>query len=277
MNLLRRSRSFGGWVEFYSHPSRVCAVEMRFGIYRPPQAESGAVPILYYLAGLESTEETFLVKAGAQAFAAQHGILLCAPDTSPRGAGVPGEDESWDLGTGAGFYVDATVAPWSGHYRMFSYVSDELPALVREHFPVDPARESVFGHSMGGHGALVLALRQPGRYRSVSAFAPIAAPSRCPWGKKAFQHYLGDDRAEWARYDASELVGRGNATPPLLVDQGLDDPFLEEQLLPGMLEAACRRVGQTLLLRRHPGYDHSYHFVATFMRDHLDHHAKALA
>jgi S-formylglutathione hydrolase len=253
---------------------------MRFSIYLPPQAlqANANVPALFYLAGLTSTEETFPVKAGAQRFAAQHGIALIAPDTSPRGAGVPGESAAWDFGVGAGFYVDATQQPWAQHYRMYSYVRDELRETVLANLPVDGARLGILGHSMGGHGALMMALRNPEIYRSVSAFAPIAAPSLCPWGVKAFTGYLGEDREAWKQYDASELVAHVSRkfSAGILVDQGLADQFLAEQLNPDVFEAACQAAGQPLTLRRHAGYDHGYYFISTFIEDHLAHHAKVL-
>jgi S-formylglutathione hydrolase len=250
---------------------------MRFAVYQPRQARSGNVPVVYYLAGLTCTEETFVIKAGAQRLAAELGLILVAPDTSPRGANLPGESDVWDFGIGAGFYVDATVEPWSKHYRMFSYVTRELPALVAEEFPADMNRQGIFGHSMGGHGALVCALRNPGQYRSLSAFAPICAPMQCPWGTKAFGGYLGADRDAWRRYDASELVRERPFAGHILVDQGLADKFLAEQLKPELFEAACHASGQSLTLRRHGGYDHGYYFISTFMEDHLRHHAAALA
>jgi len=267
---------FGGWMGFYRHDSVATKTPMRFAVYRPPQAAERPVPVLYYLAGLTCTEETFMIKAGAQRLAAEHGLMLVAPDTSPRGAGIEGEDDDWDFGTGAGFYVDATVAPWSRHYRMYSYVTDELPALIEDAFPARAKRRGIFGHSMGGHGALVCALRNPGRYRSVSAFAPICAPARCPWGRKAFAGYLGRDEAAWRAYDASALIAEAEERLPLLIDQGLEDQFLDGQLHPHHLEAACRAVGHPITLRRHDHYDHSYYFIATMMADHLAHHAAAL-
>jgi S-formylglutathione hydrolase len=273
--LVSRSRSFGGWTEFYSHESKACQSKMRFSIYRPPQAESGRVPILYWLSGLTCTEENFMAKAGAQAWASRYGILLVAPDTSPRDTGLPGETQSWDLGAGAGFYVDATQAPWSRHYRMYEYVSAELPQLVREAFPVDAQRESIFGHSMGGHGALVLALRQPGRYRSVSAFSPICAPARCPWGEKALTAYLGPDRNTWSEYDATSLIARAqpHARQKLWVDQGTADKFLDEQLKTPLLQQACSAADFPLHLRMHEGYDHSYYFIASLIPEHMEYHA----
>jgi len=236
------------------------------------------VPVLFYLAGLTCTEETFMIKAGAQRWAAQYGLMLVAPDTSPRGAGGPGEDDGWDFGTGAGFYLDATREPWSRHYRMESYVARELYGIATGELPGDASRAGIFGHSMGGHGALVLALRHRDRYRSVSAFAPIAAASRCPWGEKAFSGYLGPDRAAWAQYDASELMGRERTPFPggILIDQGLADGFLAEQLHPEAYAAACEKAAQPLTLRRHEGYDHGYYFISTFIEDHIRFHAEQL-
>ena len=275
--LLSEHRCFGGTTGFYRHASEACGGDMRFGVFVPPQARERKVPVLYYLAGLTCTEDTFLIKGGAQRMAAALGVMLVAPDTSPRGAGFPGETESWDFGVGAGFYLDATVAPWSSRYRMGTYVTKELPALIAAHFPARADREGIFGHSMGGHGALVCALRNPGRYRSVSAFAPISAPMRVPWGQKAFRGYLGEDTDAWRQYDATELL-RASKTrlPKLLVDQGTSDKFLQEQLKPELLREACEAVGQPLELRIHEGYDHGYYFVSTFMEDHLRHHAAAL-
>ena len=269
-------RCFGGVQGYYRHESRECGSPMRFSVYRPPAAQSGSVPVLYYLAGLTCTEETFAIKAGAQRIAAELGLMLVAPDTSPRIPRLPGDDSAWDFGLGAGFYVDATSEPWSRHYRMYSYVTRELPEIVAASFPARAGAQGIFGHSMGGHGALVCALRNPGSYQSLSAFAPIAAPSRCPWGTKAFSGYLGDDRRTWAEYDASELMARRAFPGRILVDQGSSDPFLREQLLPEAFEDAARSVGQDLELRRHPGYDHGYFFIASFVEDHLRHHAAAL-
>jgi S-formylglutathione hydrolase len=261
---------------FCASTSEATGTEMRFAVFVPPQAEHGKVPALYWLAGLTCTEETFVIKAGAQSDAARLGLMLVAPDTSPRGAGIPGEEDDWDFGTGAGFYLDATAEPWSRHYRMARYVTQELPALVEDAFPARPDVRGVFGHSMGGHGALVTALRDPARWRSVSAFAPIANPGAVPWGEKAFSHYLGPDRASWSEWDASALMRRRAYPGRILVDQGLADQFLEEQLKPEALEAAAAASGQDLLLRRHPGYDHSYWFIQSFMADHIAHHAEAL-
>ncbi|CAH2926781.1 MAG: S-formylglutathione hydrolase (EC [uncultured Paraburkholderia sp.] len=280
LELLSSHACHGGEQRFYRHESQTIGLPMRFSVYLPPQAlEANAkVPALFYLAGLTCTEETFAIKAGAQRFAAQHGVALVAPDTSPRGAGVPGESAAWDFGVGAGFYVDAMQEPWARHYRMYSYVRDELRETVLAELPVDAARLGIFGHSMGGHGALMLALRNPDIYRSVSAFAPIAAPTRCPWGEKAFSGYLGDNREAWKEYDASELVARASRrfAQGILVDQGLADAFLAEQLYPEVFEAACKAAGQPLTLRRHAGYDHGYYFISTFIEDHIAHHAKVL-
>ena len=250
---------------------------MRFSIYEPPQARERRVPVLYYLAGLTCTEETFMIKAGAQRLAAELGLMLVAADTSPREPRLPGDDASWDFGLGAGFYVDATQEPWSAHYRMHSYVTRELPELILANFPALGERQGIFGHSMGGHGALVCALSNPGRYRSLSAFAPIVAPSQCPWGRKAFTGYLGSDETAWRRYDASELVVGHRFEGPILLDQGTADKFLVEQLKPEIFAEACRRAGQPLELRMQPGYDHGYYFIQTFMADHLAWHASALS
>jgi S-formylglutathione hydrolase len=272
--------AFGGEVRFVRHASEATGTDMRFAVFLPPQAAEGAVPVLTYLAGLTCTEETFMIKAGAQRVAAELGLMLVAPDTSPRGNGVPDDpDGDWDFGLGAGFYLDATEAPWRQHYRMASYVTEELQAIIREHFPADLSRQGLFGHSMGGHGALVLGLRHPEIWRTVSAFAPVAAPMLCPWGRKAFGHYLGPDENRWAEWDASRLVasrGWPADRPGLLVDQGLEDVFLEEQLNPDLLAESCREAGVPLELRRHPGYDHGYYFIATFMESHLRHHAAGL-
>ena len=250
---------------------------MRFGVFLPPQAEAGAVPVLYWLSGLTCTEENFIVKAGAQRVAAELGLVLVVPDTSPRGLKIPGESESYDFGVGAGFYVDATQAPWSRGYRMYSYVANELPRLVESSFPVEGKKSAIFGHSMGGHGALTVALKNPGKYKSVSAFAPICSPMRCPWGEKALTGYLGPERAAWREYDSTALIEeRGWSGPALFVDQGASDQFLESQLKPELLEEACARAAVPLQLRRQAGYDHSYFFIATFIEDHLRFHARNL-
>ena len=274
--VLSEQRCFGGVQGFYRHDSEAIGLPMRFGVYRPPQAEAGPVPVLYCLAGLTCTEETFPIKAGAQRVAAELGLMLVSPDTSPRGTGIEGEADDWEFGAGAGFYLDATQAPWSRHFRMHQYVAHELPALVGGRFAADPDRSGILGHSMGGHGALTLALRYPRRFRSVSAFAPIVAPSAVPWGLKAFPRYLGADRAAWLAHDACALVAGHPHPGTILVDQGLADRFLEVQLQPERFEDACARAGQKLVLRRQPGYDHGYWFIQTFIADHLRHHALAL-
>ena len=277
METLARSECFGGVQGVYRHAAQETRCAMRFGVFLPPQAGSRRVPVLYWLSGLTCSEENFIVKAGAQRVAAELGLAIVVPDTSPRGLGLPGEGDSYDFGLGAGFYVDATQSPWASGYRMDSYVTRELPAIIEAEFPVDPQRVGVFGHSMGGHGALVLALRNPDRYRSVSAFAPIASPMRCPWGEKALTGYLGPDRAAWREYDATALIAaRGWKGPPILVDQGTADPFIETQLKPQLLEEACSTAGVALEMRLREGYDHSYFFIATFIEDHLRRHAQAL-
>ncbi len=274
MECIEQHASFGGSQQVWSHHSDVLDCDMRFGVYLPPQAADRACPVLYWLSGLTCNEQNFITKAGAQRFAAEHGIILVAPDTSPRGDDVA-DDHAYDLGKGAGFYINATQAPWKAHYRMHDYIVDELPTLVETHFPVTDAR-AISGHSMGGHGALVVALRNPGRYRSVSAFSPIVAPSQVPWGEKAFGAYLGDDRQAWKAWDASALIATASERLPLLVDQGDADEFLASQLQPGLLQAACTAAGHPLELRMQPGYDHSYYFIASFIGDHIVHHAKAL-
>ena len=277
VELLSEHGCFGGVQGFYRMPSKACGGPMRFAVYQPPQAKQGKVPVLYYLAGLTCTEETATMKAGAQRVAAELGLMLVMPDTSPRDTGIDGATGDWEFGEGAGFYLDATQAPWSARFRMESHVVHELPGVVNEHFSADPGRCGITGHSMGGHGALVLALRHPQQYRSVSAFAPIVAPSQVPWGEKAFSRYLGDHHAAWAEHDACELVRRRPLGRPILVDQGLDDKFLAPQLQPERFEAACAEAGQALTLRRHAGYDHGYYFIASFIEDHLRHHANQLA
>jgi S-formylglutathione hydrolase len=277
--VISQHRSFGGVVGFYRHDAATTACSMRFAVFTPPQAETGRVPVLYYLAGLTCTEETFMMKAGAQRVAAELGLMLVAPDTSPRGVKLPGDSDSWDFGVGAGFYVDATEEPWSRHYRMYSYVTQELPALINADFAIDRERVGIFGHSMGGHGALVIALKNPESYRSVSAFAPIAAPTTCPWGEKAFTGYLGADKVKWSGYDATELVAQvkdAARRPAILIDQGTSDQFLQQQLRPHLFEAAAKKVGYPVTLRHQTSYDHGYYFISTFMEDHLRHHWRTL-
>jgi len=282
--LLSEHACFGGVQRFYQHASTTIGLPMKFSVFLPPQAAiaaaGGTVPALIYLAGLTCNEETFMVKAGAQRLAASLGLALIAPDTSPRGANLPGDTESWDFGVGASFYLDATQAPWSQHYRMESYLTTELLPLLGANLPIKPGRIGVFGHSMGGHGALTLALRHPDLFKSVSAFAPICAPSQCPWGHKAFTGYLGADSATWSAHDATALMAALHTAPypgGILIDQGLADKFLAQQLHPHLFEAACAQAGQALQLRWHAGYDHGYYFVATFMADHLNHHARQLS
>jgi len=268
---------FGGVQGFHEHVSDAIGLPMRFGVFRPPQAASGRVPVLIYLAGLECNEQTFAMKAGAQQHAAKLGLMLVTPDTSPRGTGIAEADASWDFGTAASFYLDATEAPWRTHWRMASWLTQELPALIEAQFAADTSRLGLFGHSMGGHGALTLGLKHPSLFRSVSAFAPIAAPMQSPWGDKAFRGYLGEDRQAWREHDATELVKAGARTSHLLIDQGLADRFLATQLHPELFEAACNAAGQPLTLRRHAGFDHGYYFISTFMADHIAHHAEALS
>lgn len=274
MELISKTKCFGGSIEVYSHRSTSCHAPMKFSIYLPPQAQERSLPVLYFLAGLTCTEENFMVKAGAQQFAAKHGLILVAPDTSPRNTGIPGENDDWDFGTGAGFYVDATQAPWDQHYHMYSYIVDELPSLIAENFPTN-GRQGIFGHSMGGHGALICALKNPDRYQSVSAFAPICAPMQCAWGEKAFSNYLGQDRSTWRSYDATELVQVCQFPRSILIDQGTSDQFLANQLLPEIFQKACEGVGQPLTLRFQEGYDHSYYFIASFIEDHIRFHAES--
>lgn len=273
---------FGGTVGFFTHASTETKTPMNFSVFTPPQAKDGKVPGLVYLAGLTCTEETFMIKAGAQRTAAELGLMLVAPDTSPRGDDVPGDpDGGWDFGHGAGFYLDASEAPYAANYRMYSYITRELRQLIQSHFPARAERQGIFGHSMGGHGALTLGVKNPDIYASISAFAPICAPMNCPWGEKALPRYLGSHQETWAAYDASQLIAslardEAHQRPALLVDQGMNDPFLESQLHPHLLENACSEVGMSLTLRHHAGYDHGYYFISTFMEDHLRHHAAAL-
>lgn len=274
--LLSSQKSFGGWLKRYQHRSSSTDTDMIFAIYLPPKAEREAVPVLYWLSGLTCNDENFMQKAGAQRMAAELGLAIVCPDTSPRGTDLPQEHDSYDFGSGAGFYVNATQTPWAQHYRMYDYVVEELPALIEAHFPVTEQR-SISGHSMGGHGALICALKNPGRYQSVSAFAPITHPTECPWGQKAFTGYLGEDRESWKQWDACKLISQTQEQLPLLVDQGDADQFLEAgQLKPDALQKACDDAHHPIVLRLQPGYDHSYFFIASFIDDHLSHHAKAL-
>jgi S-formylglutathione hydrolase len=273
IQLLSEHGCYGGVQQFYKHASRETRGTMKFSVYLPPQSRAAKVPVLYYLAGLTCTEETFPIKSHAQSIAAELGIMLVAPDTSPREPRLPGDADSWDFGQGAGFYVDATEAPWSANYRMYSYVTRELPELVNSNLPALAESVGIFGHSMGGHGALICALRNPSQYISVSAFAPIAAPMQCPWGLKGFTNYLGKDTEAWREYDASELVARHRFPGLILIDQGTADQFLAEQLHPEKFSAAAAKSGQPVNLRMQPGYDHGYYFIQTFMADHLRHHA----
>jgi S-formylglutathione hydrolase len=272
-----QARCFGGTQFVYRHVSRETNTPMRLAVFVPPQAKDAKVPVVWFLSGLTCTEENFTVKAGAQRVASELGLMLIAPDTSPRGEGVPDDREgAYDFGLGAGFYVDATEAPWAKHYRMRSYIEQELPALVADNLPVDMSRQGITGHSMGGHGALTISLRNPGRFAATSAFAPIASPMNCPWGEKALSGYIGLDRSAWRDYDACALIEGGARLPDLLVDQGTADSFLESQLKPGLLEEACAKARQPLTLRRQEGYDHSYFFIASFIEDHLRWHAQRL-
>jgi S-formylglutathione hydrolase len=275
MEVISTTATFGGEIQRVRHWSDACHCDMTFGIFLPPQARQSDVPVLYWLSGLTCTDENFMIKAGAQRVAAELGIAIVCPDTSPRGTELPGEHDDWDFGSGAGFYVNATREPWSRNYRMYDYVTEELPSLINEHFPVTD-RCGISGHSMGGHGALVCYLRNPGKYRSVSAFAPICHPSDCGWGQKALYNYLGDDRNEWVKYDAALLIGDAREKLPLLIDQGTQDEWLTDQLKPGALEQACIASHYPLELRMQEGYDHGYYFVSTFIEDHLRHHARAL-
>lgn len=278
MERLSEALCFGGRQQVWRHDSASTGTPMRLAVFLPPAAEHGPVPVFWWLSGLTCTEENFTTKAGAQRAAVELGLMLVAPDTSPRGEGVPDDSEgAWDFGLGAGFYVDATQAPWSAHYRMRRYVETELPELVAGAFPADMTRQAISGHSMGGHGALTIALRNPGRFRAVSAFAPIVAPSQVPWGEKALGSYLGPDRTAWRAYDAVNLIEDGARCAEILIDQGEADPFLAQQLRPELLEAACARAGQPLIVERRPGYDHSYFYVASFIERHLRRAADLLA
>jgi S-formylglutathione hydrolase len=275
METVSSTVTFGGELRRVQHRSEACNCDMTFSVFLPPQAKSGPIPALYWLSGLTCTDENFTIKAGAQRAAAALGLALVCPDTSPRGTDLPGEHDDWDFGSGAGFYVNATQAPWSDHYRMYDYVTKELPALIDAHFPVTD-RCGISGHSMGGHGALTCYLKNPGKYRSVSAFAPICHPSECSWGQKAFTNYLGEDRNDWEAYDASRLIGNAQEKLPILIDQGTEDEWLSDQLKPGALEQAAIASHYPLQIRMREGYDHGYYFVASFIEDHLRHHARAL-
>ncbi len=277
IKLVKQHQCFGGTVSYYFHSSSACNIGMRFSIYQPPQAKLKPLPILYFLSGLTCTEENFMAKAGAQQFANKYGLILVVPDTSPRNTGIVGEDDDWDFGTGAGFYINATSEPWKKHYQMYSYVVEELPEIIAKNFLVQSDKQSIFGHSMGGHGALICALKNPEKYQSVSAFAPIAAPMRCPWGEKAFTNYLDTNQENWRDYDASELVLNSSYNRPILIDVGTADPFLDQkQLLPEVFENACKKVDLPLTLRMQENYDHSYYFIASFIEDHISYHAEAL-
>ncbi len=277
MREIESIKEHGGYLNRYTHSSTSCHCEMTFSVYLPPQARVGKVPALYWLSGLTCTDDNARTKGGFQRFAAQHGIAIVFPDTSPRGEDVADVPERYDLGQAAGFYVNATQSPWTPHYQMFDYVTRELPGLIESELPLEPGIKSITGHSMGGHGALICALKLPGEYRSVSAFSPIANPVKCPWGEGCFGAYLGDDRSAWEAYDATCLVGAGARVGEILIDQGDADEFLHEgQLLPDHFQAACDAAGQSLNLRMQPGYDHSYHFIATFIAEHFDHHARFL-
>ncbi len=277
LSIVSEQKAFGGRQGVYKHAASQTACDMEFSVFLPPQADKGPVPVVYYLSGLTCTQENVTTKGGFQRYAAEHGLAVVCPDTSPRGAGIAGEDEGYDFGTGAGFYVDATEEPWSAMYRMYSYVTVELPDVIRENFSINTSRAGVFGHSMGGHGALIIALKNPKAYKSISAFAPIVAPMQCPWGEKAFTGYLGPDRESWRAYDATELVKSGKTVNRIiLIDQGTADPFLEPQLKPQLFEQACMDAGQPVEIRMQNGYDHSYYLMASFMEDHIRHHAKAL-
>jgi S-formylglutathione hydrolase len=277
LELLSTQRCFGGEQRRYKHHAQSLGCDMVVSVFLPPQASETQVPAVYYLSGLTCTDENFVSKAGAQRHAAALGLAIVAPDTSPRGDGVPDDPEgAWDFGLGAGFYINATQAPWSEHYHMYDYVVDELPLLVNQELPVAQNRTSIMGHSMGGHGALTIALKNPGRFCSVSAFSPIVAPSECPWGEKAFSHYLGPEREAWLAHDSCHLMRHSRTPTPMLVDQGDADNFLEEQLTPEKLVRVAEETGYPLELRMQPGYDHSYFFIASFMDDHLNFHAKHL-
>jgi S-formylglutathione hydrolase len=278
--IIKRTESvkeFGGLLNRYTHDSRVLDCEMTFSVYLPPQAKAGNVPAIYWLSGLTCTDDNARTKAGAQRYAAEHGVALIFPDTSPRGGDVADEPDRYDLGKGAGFYVNSVQAPWAKHYQMYDYIVEELPVLLEANLPLIPGVKSISGHSMGGHGALICALKNPDNYKSVSAFSPICNPINCGWGKGCFSTYLGDDKATWNAYDATELVASGKKVNDILIDQGLGDEFYDEkQLLPENFQAACDKAGQSVTIRMQEGYDHSYHFISTFIGEHIAYHAKAL-
>ena len=276
METVSEQRCFGGVQGVYRHQSQHTNTPMQFSVFVPSAAARGKCPVLWFLSGLTCTEENFTVKAGAQKYAESYGMIVIVPDTSPRGAGIEGEGESYDFGTGAGFYLDATQAPWNENYRMYSYITQELQALVSDNFPIDCARQGITGHSMGGHGALTIGLKNPRLYRSISAFAPISSPTQCPWGQKALSGYLGDDGSAWTQYDAVELIRNGRRSGEILVDQGEADNFLQEQLKPELLSSVCVETEQPLQLRMQPSYDHSYYFIASFIEDHIAFHASNL-
>lgn len=278
IKMVSKQKSFSGMQYIYEHESKATHTQMRFGLFLPPHAEHVKMPALYWLSGLTCTEENFIIKAGAQRIAAELGLVLITPDTSPRELNLPGDKDNYDFGEGASFYIDATTPPWASNYHMYTYVTKELPALISSHFPIDDNRIGIFGHSMGGHGALMIALKNPGQFKSVSAFAPICSTMQCPWGEKALRGYLGDHPDAWQEYDVSQLIRtRKWSGPAILVDQGTQDPFLEVQLKPDLLQQACQLADVKLQLRMQEGYDHSYFFIATFMEDHLRYHAGNLA
>ena len=275
MDIVGEHKSFGGRQPRFTHAADTLGCEMNLSVYLPPAAEHGQVPVLYWLSGLTCTDENFVHKAGAQQYAAEHGVAIVAPDTSPRGETIPDDpDAAYDFGLGAGFYVNATQAPWSTHYQMYDYVVEELPQVVTSACPIDGERAGIFGHSMGGHGALSIALKNPQRYRSVSAFSPICSPSNCPWGIKALSNYIGDDKNAWKAYDSAELVRNAERHLPVLVDQGEADDFLAEQLKTDLLEQASAEAGYPMSIRRQPGYNHSYFFIATFIAEHIEFHSR---
>ena len=276
MEIFASNKSFGGWNKMFSHFSESCGGIMKCSIYLPPKADLEKVPVLYWLSGLTCTHENFITKAGAQQTASELGLMLVAPDTSPRGAGVDGEDDHYDLGTGAGFYINATSEKWAQNYRMEDYIIHELPKVIKENFPVLSERQAIFGHSMGGHGALTLALKHPGLFRSVSAFAPICAPSQCPWGQKAFTEYLGDDQMEWLKHDANQMMKTTNMKTPMLIEQGSADEFLERELNFELFRETCSNRNYPATFHIREGYDHSYYFIATFIGDHLRFHSEQL-